>query len=80
MDSNTKKSLADYMKEVEPYEKEETWVDDCRTLKDVARALVTLQKEIKEGKEIGDIFMISYKEAEKEAQKIAKITLLNYIN
>ena len=37
------------MKEVEPYEKEETWVDDCRTLKDVARALVTLQKEIKEG-------------------------------
>ena len=29
MDSNTKKSLADYMKEVEPYEKEETWVDDC---------------------------------------------------
>ena len=49
MDSNTKKSLADYMKEVEPYEKEETWVDDCRTLKDVARALVTLQKEIKEG-------------------------------
>ena len=50
MDSNTKKSLADYMKEVEPYEKEETWVDDCRTLKDVERALVTLQKEIKEGK------------------------------
>lgn len=50
MDSNTKKSLADYMKEVEPYGDDEIWVDDCRTLKDVARALVTLQKEINEGK------------------------------
>jgi len=38
------------MKEVEPYEEGETRVDDCRTLKDAARALVTLQKEINEGK------------------------------
>ncbi len=50
MDSNTKKSLADYIKEAEPYGDNETWVDDCTTLKDVARALVTLKKEINEGK------------------------------
>lgn len=50
MDSNTKKSLADYMKEVDPYNENETQVDDCKNLKDVARVLVTLQKEIKDGK------------------------------
>ena len=49
MDSNTKKSLADYMKEVEPYEKEETWVDDCKNLEEVAKVLVTLKKEIEDG-------------------------------
>lgn len=49
MDMNTKKTLADYMNEVEPYKKEEIWVDDCTDLRDVARALVTLGEKIDNG-------------------------------
>lgn len=49
MDTNTKKSLSEYIKEAEPYEEDEVWVDDCKNLEEVAKVLVTLKKEIEDG-------------------------------
>ncbi len=49
MDTNTKKSLSEYIKEAEPYKEDEIWVDDCKNLEEVAKALVTLKKEIEDG-------------------------------
>lgn len=52
MDTNTEKNktLGDYMKEVEPYGEDEVWADECRTLENAARCLVTMEKKLKEGK------------------------------
>ncbi len=52
MDTDTKKNktLGDYMREVEPYGEDEVWADECRTLEDAARCLVSMEKELKEGK------------------------------
>lgn len=50
MDTNTKKSLSEYIKEAEPYKEDEIWVDDCKNLEEVAKVLVTLKKEIEDGK------------------------------
>lgn len=50
MSLNSNQSAKDIIKNAKPYESEEEWVDDCQTLEVFARGLVTLKKELDEGK------------------------------
>lgn len=50
MELNTNRSVESIFDNAKPYENEEEWVDDCRTLEEFARCLATAEKEIAEGK------------------------------
>lgn len=52
MKSKTNHSIDEIFENAKPYENDDEWVDDCRTLEEFARSLATFKKSLKRVKDM----------------------------